>query len=99
MSARIAVRATFSASHRDHVRRELHGHSYVVWAWFRRGDQVVLQGRLNAVLAAHFDHRTLADRLSRGEALAADIRRRLRARGVEVSRPVEGFKVRVGVCD
>lgn len=99
MTTRIGVRAVFSAAHRDLLGRwPVHGHTYTVVAWFSGGDQVDRQARLVALLAEHYDHRTLGDHLARSEDLAADILERLDARGVEVNREAEGLYARAGRC-
>jgi len=90
----------FSASHRDPVRKELHGHSYEVMCWFRADpprDAVVLQEGLKVALLA-FDHKTLPDELSRAEDLAAAIMHLMGCEGVEISRPVERLRAKVGRC-
>jgi 6-pyruvoyl-tetrahydropterin synthase len=93
------VEAHFSASHRDPVTAELHGHSYKVVAYhtYIGQDAVSLQGKLRDVIAAQFDHRTLPATLSTAEAIAAAI---MEASGgscvaVEVSRPLEGLSATV----
>ena len=95
------VEATFSASHNDQVRKELHGHSYKVTAWFRYDeprDAVVLQERLKAVVKNLFDHKTLPPELSRGEDMARAIIQLLDGCvGVDISRPLEGIHVKVRV--
>lgn len=91
---------TFSASHRDLVRQELHGHSYEVTAWFDHKpprDALVLQEHLKHVLTA-FDHKTLPDEMTRGETLAAAIMHLVDAVGVEVRRPLERLYAKVGRC-
>lgn len=83
----------FCASHRDPVRRELHGHSYEVRAYWPADpprDAVVLQTMLKTVLEAGFDHRTLPDELTRAEALARAIGSVLTdCVRVDIYRPVE----------
>lgn len=87
----------FSASHFDDVRRELHGHSYEVMAWWPANpprDAVVLQEWLKTVLKA-FDHKTLPPELSRMEALAEAIGDKIgECVEVEISRPVERLSAR-----
>lgn len=87
----------FSASHHDAVRRETHGHSYEVVAWFPASpprDAVVLQETLKGALIA-FDHKTLPDNLSRAEDLAAAIGGLIGdCVGVDISRPVERIHAR-----
>ena len=90
----------FSASHRDPVRKELHGHSYEVVCWFDASpprDAVVLQEKLRVVLTA-WDHTTLPDDLSRAEDLAAAIMHVMDCDGVSISRPVERLHAKVGLC-
>jgi 6-pyruvoyl-tetrahydropterin synthase len=82
----------FSASHRDPIRQELHGHTYEVVAWFPADpprDALVLQQTLRSVLAV-FDHTTLADCLGTAEVLAGAILASLDGCvRVTVSRPSE----------
>lgn len=89
----------FSASHRDPIRQEVHGHSYEVVAWWPaepRRDAMVLQEALKTVLRAGFDHKTLPDDLSTAEAIARAIMGLLTdCVGVDVSRPVERLHVQV----
>ena len=90
----------FSASHRDNVRQELHGHSYEVVAWFDHKparDALVLQEHLKNALRA-FDHKTLPDEMTRGETLAAAIMHVIDACGVELRRPLERLYAKVGRC-
>ena len=65
----------FSASHRDPIRKELHGHSYEVTAYWPSEpprDAMVLQWTLRDVLKG-FDHVTLPDEMTRAETLARAI--------------------------
>lgn len=65
----------FSASHRDPVRKELHGHSYEVMAYWPAQpprDAMVLQWTLRDVLKG-FDHKTLPDEMTRAEDIARAI--------------------------
>ncbi len=90
----------FSASHRDDVRKALHGHSYEVTAWFDHSpprDAMVLQAKLRMVLEA-FDHKTLPDELTRAEAMAGAIMHLTEACGVELARPLERLYAKVGRC-
>lgn len=86
----------FSASHRDPVRQELHGHSYEVMAYWPAEpyrDAVALQATLRDVLKG-FDHKTLPDRLVRAEDLADAIGGLMSGCvRVDISRPVERFRV------
>jgi 6-pyruvoyl-tetrahydropterin synthase len=88
----------FSASHYDNVRKETHGHTYEVKAWFPAGrDAVVLQETLKGVLRA-FDHKTLPPELSRAEDLAKAIGGLMGdCVGVDIERPAErlGAKWRI----
>lgn len=88
----------FSASHNDPVRKELHGHSYEVMAWWPvapHRDALCLQLTLRDVLKG-FDHKTLPPELSRAEDIA-------RAIGglmdgcvrVDIKRPAERLGVEV----
>ena len=87
----------FSASHRDLIRQELHGHSYEVVAWWPADpprDAAALQQTLKTVLTA-FDHKTLPDELGTMEALAAAIGGLITdCIGVDISRPVERLHMR-----
>ena len=89
------VSATFSASHNDPVRRELHGHSYLVTAWWPsppERDAVCLQATLRTVLAGGFDHKTLPPDLTRAEAMSAAIKALLDGCvAVDIARPLEGL--------
>jgi 6-pyruvoyl-tetrahydropterin synthase len=82
----------FSASHRDPVRRELHGHSYEVVAWWPAADGLdacVLQERLKTALQS-LDHTTLPDEITRAEDVAFVIGALLiDAVRVDISRPIE----------
>jgi hypothetical protein len=88
----------FSATHRDPVRQELHGHSYEVMAYWAADpprDALCLQLTLRDALKG-FDHKTLPDELTRAEDIA-------RAIGglidgcvrVDVSRPAERLRCEV----
>jgi 6-pyruvoyl-tetrahydropterin synthase len=92
------VGGTFSASHHDRVRQELHGHSYEVMAWWLADpprDAAALQVTLNTILR-NFDHQTLPDHQSRAEDLARAIGGLLSGCvRVDVNRPVERLKAEV----
>lgn len=94
----IGVGWHFSASHRDVVRKELHGHSYEIIAWFPADpprDAIALQETLKGALRA-FDHQTLPDHLSRAEDLAVAVMGLLGdCVGVDISRPSERLFARV----
>jgi 6-pyruvoyl-tetrahydropterin synthase len=99
MTALTGVGCVFSASHNDAVRKELHGHSYVVWAWFdyQDRDAMVLQEQLKAVVKAEFDHKTLPPERSREEDMAKVILGTLAGCvKVEITRPLEMLGTRVG---
>lgn len=89
----------FSASHRDPVRKELHGHSYEVVAYWPAQpprDAMVLQEMVKTVIWAHLDHKTLPDEITRAE----DIARRIGSLldgcvRVDVSRPAERLRCEV----
>jgi 6-pyruvoyl-tetrahydropterin synthase len=85
----------FSASHRDAVRRELHGHSYVVRVEEPSGADVTeLQDRLKAA-CAELDHITLPDEITRAEDLIPLFRERLpHSVSIHIERPVEGLWAR-----
>jgi 6-pyruvoyl-tetrahydropterin synthase len=66
----------FSASHRDPVRQEIHGHSYEVMCWWPAAlghDAMDLQEIVKRVLQAGFDHKTLPDDITRAEDIARAI--------------------------
>jgi len=89
----------FSASHFDEVRKELHGHSYEVMAWWPTDpprDAAILQEGLKQILKAGFDHKTLPPELSRAEDIARAIMSLMvGCVGVDISRPAERFSVQV----
>jgi hypothetical protein len=80
----------FSASHRDPVRQELHGHSYEVEVSWPAGEDVTeLQKRVKAACAG-FDHTTLPDPITRAEDLIWLFRDILDGCiRIKISRPVE----------
>jgi 6-pyruvoyl-tetrahydropterin synthase len=88
----------FSASHYDEVRKELHGHSYEVVAWWLADpprDARVLQETLKGVLTG-FDHKTLPPELSRAEALGSAICSLMDGCvAVDIGRPIERLGARV----
>lgn len=92
-----AVRASFSCSHRDPVRKELHGHSYVVWVYWPSWpvrDQMLLQRNVEEVVKAHLDHKTLPERITRAEDIAAELGGLIvDVHSIMIERPVEGFRV------
>jgi 6-pyruvoyl-tetrahydropterin synthase len=98
VSAQLGVTGRFSASHRDPLNGALHGHDYVVTAWFDASlyrDGRVHEVGLHEVLKAHFDHRELPAELHSMEA----IRNRLlqlvpNVDDIDIERPVIGFKLR-----
>lgn len=68
------VGAILSASHRDQVTGQVHGHTWEVTAWFRHDgtDQSIRKHQLDKMIAT-LDHRCLPDRIAWGEALAKHI--------------------------
>lgn len=93
------VGVVFSCSHRDPVRKELHGHSYEAVAWWPAHppkDAALLQRMLWEVVKASLDHKTLPDDITRGE----DIRELLleilptEVVDVDINRPMERIYVR-----
>lgn len=92
MSSLTGVGWHFSASHRDPLSGELHGHTWEVTAWWSAvpwRDARVLQETLKGVLIG-FDHKTLPDQLHSGEALAFALMGLMTdCVGVDVSRPAE----------
>lgn len=91
---RVGVTGTISAAHRDE-NGWLHGHSWVIRAWFPEGqDAEWLQHKLWKVLDL-FDHKELLDDLTRTEGLVEAIAEQLpEAVEIEGSRPIEGIYVR-----
>lgn len=87
----------FSASHYDAVRKELHGHTYEVMAWWPsepHRDAVALQQTLRTVLAG-FDHKTLPAELGTAEALGRAICGLMTdCIGVDITRPAERLGVK-----
>lgn len=83
----------FSASHRDPVRRELHGHTWSVACWWRESDRldaVDLQDLVKSILKDNFDHKTLPDSMTRAEDIARAIGGLLAGCvRVDISRPDE----------
>lgn len=93
MTTRTGVSAHFSAAHREPGQSGYHGHTWQVTAWFPNStlDALGLQSRLRSVLR-RFDHKTLPDDLSRGEAIAQAVGEELGGCcEVLVSRPLEGI--------
>lgn len=93
------VGCVFSASHNDPVRKELHGHTYEVTAWFSYDhprDAVVLQERLRAIVEGLLDHKTLPPELSRAEDMAKALMSLMDGCvGVDIARPLERIFVKV----
>lgn len=89
----------FSASHRDPIRNELHGHSYEVVCWWPAEpprDAMVLQEMVKTALKAGFDHKTLPDEITRAEDIARAIGGLLDGCvRVDVCRPVERLRCEV----
>ncbi len=89
----------FSASHRDPVRKELHGHSYEVTCWWPAEpprDAMVLQEMVKTVLKAGFDHKTLPDDMTRSEDIARAVGSLLDGCvRVDISRPAERLHAEV----
>jgi 6-pyruvoyl-tetrahydropterin synthase len=77
------------------VRKELHGHSYQIIAWFESGDAVGLQKLLGGVIR-QLDHTTLPDEMTRAEDIAFWIGKRLaNCKRVDANRPLEMIFARV----
>lgn len=87
----IGVRSHFCAAHKD-KRGRLHGHSYVVWAWFPAGrDLLDLKTHLDAAVRV-FDHKELPDGLSLMEDMIGSLRINMpTATKIVIERPVEGL--------
>jgi 6-pyruvoyl-tetrahydropterin synthase len=85
----IGVGHILSVTHKDIVRKELHGHSYEVIAWFETGDAVGLQKLLGGVVR-QLDHTTLPDEMTRAEEIGRWIGTRLPGcLVVDVNRPLK----------
>lgn len=91
---RVGVTGTISAAHRDE-NGWLHGHSWVIRAWFPEGEDAEwLRMKLHKVLDL-FDHKELLYELARSEGLVEAIAEQLpTAVEIEASRPVEGIYIR-----
>lgn len=90
------VSGHFSAAHRDQETGEIHGHTWLVTAWFKtphRSDARCLKAALDAMLTV-WDHTLLPDDLVWGEDIARAIGVLANVVEVEVSRPTEGFHAR-----
>lgn len=95
MTIESGVSAVFSAAHRS-PEGELHGHSYLVTAWFSnddRRDARCMKAALGALLTA-WDHKELPDNLTWGEDIARAVGTLANCVEVIVSRPLEGFYAR-----
>jgi len=86
-----------SAAHRDTGTGTLHGHTWEITAWFRRGaDAVSRQYRLNSILS-RIDHTELPNTLAWGEDIAAWVAVQFddtACVAVDVSRPLERIYAR-----
>lgn len=98
MSAQVGVEGRFSASHHDPLSGALHGHDYVVTAWFAAEpyrDARVHEVGLHEVLSAHLDHRLLPPELHSMEAIRSRLLQLVpNVEDIDVARPVIGYKVR-----
>lgn len=87
----------FSAAHRDHDTGALHGHTWEVTAWFRRGTDATIRAcRLQGILA-RLDHSELPARLAWGEDIAEWVGREFddsACVAVDVARPAERIYAR-----
>lgn len=98
MTNETGVGGILSASHRDRLTGEVHGHSWEVIVWHRcvnLNDAVMLQNHLVTMLKT-WDHTVLPDELARAEDLAAAIKRLSPPSCVEVEirRPLERLYAR-----
>jgi hypothetical protein len=89
------VSGTLSCAHQpvnqDVFGGEVHGHSYLVKAWFPEGgDCRVHKAALHQMLQ-QWDHKMLPLELSTGEALARAVLVLAGCVKVEIERPLEGF--------
>lgn len=93
----IGVGGIVSAAHRDIGTGRLHGHTWEVTAWFRRGtDATIRQCRLDGILK-QIDHTELPDTLAWGEDLAEWVASQFddtSCVAVDVSRPMERIYAR-----
>lgn len=91
------VRGHFSASHKDPMTQQLHGHDYEIIAYwpsepFRHFD--VLRETLNTVLRA-WDHTVMPDELWSAEEIGKALIGTLGLAKVQVNRPVIGHFVEI----
>lgn len=89
----VAVTTNIECAHRDELGR-LHGHSYVLEAWFAAGPDLVSLSESFRNAAASVDHSLLEDSigLTRMEAIAAWFLEKLpNATRIVVRRPTLGF--------
>lgn len=90
------VSGHFSAAHRDQETGEIHGHTWLVTAWFKapcRSDARCHKAALDAILTL-WDHKLLPDELAWGEDIARAVSTLANVVEVVVSRPTEGFYAR-----
>lgn len=87
----IGARAFFCAAHRLPQHKELHGHSYEVWAYTDTWDDAEQWQAFVQTECKKFDHRTLGPDLSKMEQLAQYICEATVAKRVTIMRPVEGL--------
>jgi len=90
------VSGHFSAAHRDFATGEMHGHTWLVTAWFKppyRSDARRHKTDLDRLLAT-WDHTTMPDDLARGEDIARAVATLDNVVEVEIRRPTEGFHAR-----
>jgi hypothetical protein len=87
----------FSAAHRDHETGALHGHTWEVTAWFRKGTDAAIRAcRLQGILA-EIDHTELPGELAWGEDIAAWVAAKFADSAcvaVDVARPAERIYAR-----
>lgn len=92
----IGVSGHFSAAHRDTLTGKIHGHTWLVKAWFKtpyRSDLRCHKAALDALLAT-LDHTLLPDEMAWGEDIIPVIATLANVVAVEVDRPAEGFFIR-----
>jgi len=93
----IGVGGIVSAAHRDATSGALHGHTWEVTAWFRRGTDITIrQCRLDSILK-QIDHTELPCELAWGEDIAEWVARKFddsSCVAVDVARPLERFYAR-----
>lgn len=92
----VGVSGHFSAAHKDTLTGDVHGHTWLVTAWFSqpgRSDARCHKAALDAVIAL-WDHKLLPDKMAWGEDIACAVATLANVVEVEISRPAEGLHTR-----